>query len=72
MREEKPKQPLKEYVLADQGVSAALGFHVVWAAEYLPQSWDVAVLLWWLQDPCCISIAEYLGEERSQRNMGYL
>lgn len=38
MEEEKPKQPPKEYVIADQGVSAALGFHVVLAAECLPQS----------------------------------
>lgn len=38
MEEEKAKQPPKEYVIADQGVSAALGFHGVVTAEYLPQS----------------------------------
>lgn len=69
MEEERPKQPPKECVIADQGIPAALGFHVVSAAGYLPQSQGVAVLLWWLQNPWCLSVADYLGEEESQKNM---
>lgn len=68
-----PKQPPKEYVIADQGVSSALDLHMVVlaAAGYLPQSQGCGCIAV-VAAGSLLHLNRVLGEERSKRSIGYL